>query len=318
MTRLSIIIPAVGRQQQLDDTLLSVLENRPAGCEVLVIHSPAYRDPYGLADEVRFVASPADGCLSGMLNDGVRAARAEVVHWMHPGVGASAGWTDGPLAQLANPRVGLLSPPLLDAAQPQRLVAAGARYQARGCRQLWGAGRDRSWLHTARWPARTGPTLLSGFARIDDPGRVWWNQRFGGWADIDLALRVAAGGRSSEPAQECWLQVHGEAAWALSSEPAGMAERARQAEAFFWTHRDQGRLLAHLLWLTATALFRGRPAACWTHLRASWEGMRSVDPVTSTADARRQPGTWRLDGCHQLPAPPAKLAGNSPSRLSDG
>ena len=55
MPRLSIVIPVLGDPQQLDDTLLSVLENRPANCEILVVHNQPYHDPYNLSDEVRFV-----------------------------------------------------------------------------------------------------------------------------------------------------------------------------------------------------------------------------------------------------------------------
>ena len=55
MPRLSIVIPVLGDSQQLDDTLVSVLENRPANCEILVVHNEPYHDPYHLSDEVQFV-----------------------------------------------------------------------------------------------------------------------------------------------------------------------------------------------------------------------------------------------------------------------
>ena len=55
MTRLSIIIPVLGNPTRLDDTLVSVLENRPANCEIIVVHTRPYDDPYELSGEVRFL-----------------------------------------------------------------------------------------------------------------------------------------------------------------------------------------------------------------------------------------------------------------------
>ena len=59
MLRLSIVIPVLGDQKPLDDTLVSILENRPANCELVVVHNTPYNDPYGLSGEVQFVQAPA-------------------------------------------------------------------------------------------------------------------------------------------------------------------------------------------------------------------------------------------------------------------
>jgi len=53
--RLSIVIPVLGDPRKLDDTLVSVLENRPAHCEILVVHNEPYDDPYQLSNEVCFI-----------------------------------------------------------------------------------------------------------------------------------------------------------------------------------------------------------------------------------------------------------------------
>ena len=58
MPRLAIIISAVGSIEALENTLVSVLENRPADCDVVVVHSKPYSDPYELKNEVRFVSAP--------------------------------------------------------------------------------------------------------------------------------------------------------------------------------------------------------------------------------------------------------------------
>ena len=69
MTHLSIIIPAAGPQVSIDDTLLSVLENRPEDCEVILAHPEGYVDPYDLADEVQMISAPTHSLL-GLWNAG--------------------------------------------------------------------------------------------------------------------------------------------------------------------------------------------------------------------------------------------------------
>ena len=55
MPRLSILIPALGSPEALETTLLSVLENRPHDCQVLVALGIDYANPYQLDDEVEFL-----------------------------------------------------------------------------------------------------------------------------------------------------------------------------------------------------------------------------------------------------------------------
>ena len=51
MSRLSIVIPVLGSLDGLEDTLVSVLENRPADCQIVVVLNQPYDDPYDLKDE---------------------------------------------------------------------------------------------------------------------------------------------------------------------------------------------------------------------------------------------------------------------------
>ncbi len=76
MPRLSIVIPVVGDPRHLDDTLVSVLQNRPDDCEILVVHNRPYDDPYELSDEVRFVEARRGSRLVDCLNVGIAASRA--------------------------------------------------------------------------------------------------------------------------------------------------------------------------------------------------------------------------------------------------
>jgi len=79
VTQLSIVIPATGTQEQLDQTLVSVLENRPSDCEVIVPHAFDYKDPYDLHDEVTFVGSAAENLVSlGKPSEGLKRARHSI------------------------------------------------------------------------------------------------------------------------------------------------------------------------------------------------------------------------------------------------
>lgn len=101
MPRLSVIIPHRHDDQRLEATLLSVLENRPKDCEVIVVHDGSYRDPYRLGDEVVFV--DADRCSHPveLVNAGVLAACSPVVNTLLDGVLVSEGWTEHAEQQLA-------------------------------------------------------------------------------------------------------------------------------------------------------------------------------------------------------------------------
>ena len=56
--RLSIVIPMTTGAGDLEDTLVSVLENRPDESEIVVVLARPYADPWNLRDEVRFVQAP--------------------------------------------------------------------------------------------------------------------------------------------------------------------------------------------------------------------------------------------------------------------
>jgi hypothetical protein len=73
------VIPCQGGAAEFDGTLVSVLQNRPADCEIVVVHRDPYDDPYGLGSEVRFIRSDGHQ-LVGLANLGIEQARGEVVH----------------------------------------------------------------------------------------------------------------------------------------------------------------------------------------------------------------------------------------------
>ena len=56
--RLSIVIPAPGDEETLEETLVSVLENRPEDSEIVVVLGFGYHDPWSVGAEVRFIQAP--------------------------------------------------------------------------------------------------------------------------------------------------------------------------------------------------------------------------------------------------------------------
>lgn len=132
MPRLSIVVPYLGNLKFLEDTLVSVLANRPEACQVVVVLNESYDDPYELHKEVSFVASRPDAGLLGGICRGLRACEAPIVHLLACGMEVAPDWTDAALAHFDDPRVGAVAPLVVSAAQPHRVVSAGLAYDRSG------------------------------------------------------------------------------------------------------------------------------------------------------------------------------------------
>ena len=130
--RLSIVIPMTTGAGDLEDTLVSVLENRPDESEIVVVLARPYADPWNLRDEVRFVQAPSNAGLVSCVNLGIAASEAAVIHVLAAGWRATPGWTDSPMAILEAGDAGAVVPVVSDAG---RAVSTGVRC-SRGGRRL--------------------------------------------------------------------------------------------------------------------------------------------------------------------------------------
>lgn len=104
MKRLTIIIPYHHDPATLEETILSLLENRPEESEILVVLNRPYENPYELQeDEVRFVQNPKndDSDLSS-IQTGVAASDSEFVQVLPSGAKVSEGWASPAMEQLAD------------------------------------------------------------------------------------------------------------------------------------------------------------------------------------------------------------------------
>ncbi len=189
MPRLSIVIAACDNHQRLETSLVSVLENRPDDCEVLVVHDGSYDDPYLLKDEVTFFEDSGRTSWIEKTNLALRHCAAEVVHLLDCGVRVREGWAELALRHFDDPAVASVAPLVVDAGDPRRVLSAGLDYRRSGSRKV--ITRVRT---SCQGPQEVcGATRTAAFYRRSVlrsigglPGGV--GDRL---ADVDLALTIA-------------------------------------------------------------------------------------------------------------------------------
>lgn len=242
--RLSILIPCFDPAAELEDTLVSVLQNRPRDCEVLVIHTQQYSDPYNLRDEVQLLRVSGRVSLCQLANSGLAAATGEVVHLLLPGMAATENWTDEPLSHFDDPEVACVAPIVVQANDPTKLVSAGVTRGWIASRKVVGAGAAASLAQPRRWNV-LGPTFAAGFYRrsvLESLGGIATHLT-DDLADIDLALSIQALGLLSILEPKSRLIEQQPVAKPKSSVGLGKAR-----ELLFWRHaqlRGPVSLLLH-------------------------------------------------------------------------
>lgn len=304
MCRLSIIIPLWADNDSFEDTLASVLQNRPAECEVLVVHSQAYDDPYELAGEVRFLPASRQANSSQVINTGCRAAQGDIVHVLQPGVLVTDGWTEAALGPFRDPRVCAVAPLLVDAAEEDRIVAAGLRYTPGGRRLCHGAGVKRSDISRLVRREIVGPGLFAGFYR-----RWVWEAVGGfcegldvGWADVDFGLSLRSLGYRAELAADSIVR----ASTATVCEVPLSLRSGRDAERAFWRHVAANgwlvSLVCHPLTVCGSLLRHANRGAAYAHLLGRISVVFGIGGHVASAGKVRQAVEFFL-----LESPPATL-----------
>lgn len=242
----SIVVAAPDDVAALEETLVSVLEHRPAGVEVVAALGCDYADPWNIRDEVRFVEAPRGAGLAACINAGVAAATGRVIHVLAAGWRATAGWMEKPLAHFARGDVAAVVPLAVADADRDRVVAAGVRTTRGGRRVVAGGGARRDEIRSERSAGRSVvPLLEAGFWSADllAAGGGFPTACGDGLADADMAATVACWGGTVvlEPAS---LVVGG----AERCRPAAFTAGLR-AEKLFWRSLAAGpvapALVAH-------------------------------------------------------------------------
>jgi hypothetical protein len=241
--RLSIVIPNPSFDSSVEDTLVSVLQNRPEYSEVIVVTAQPYEDPYGLGREVRFLTTDSVAGRVDLINYGCRQASGDVIHLLLPGTIATDGWTDHIWRHFRHDHIGAVAAVLLQSENAQRAMAAGVAYLPRGERRVVGGGIGVE-DHRMVSLSVLAPVLAGGFYRRE---LILALQGFDGsfgesLADVELGLALRDLGMGTVVESRSRL-VSGRLA---NSAPRNFAE-ARQAERLFrqrqasysgkWRHR---------------------------------------------------------------------------------
>jgi len=214
----------------LDDTLLSVLENRPTNCEILVVHNQPYHDPYDLSDEVRFIEAERGTGMAECVNRGVAASGAPVVHVLACGVEVCPGWAEAALRHFGNPDIAAVGVVVLDRHDRRKTISAGLGYRVEG--STWQLGQQSGPDGITTWQQDLcGPDTLAAFYRRSAVQSV---SGFSPWAGdalagIDLALALRQAGFRCVLEPRCVAHV---SAASACDEPA--FRRGCHAERLFW------------------------------------------------------------------------------------
>jgi hypothetical protein len=121
--RLSIVVPVGQDLAAFETTLISVLENRPDHCEVLVSHDGRYDDPFDLQDEVKFVIGASANTVD-LVHAGADVAMGRFVHVLADGIRATENWVEAAIEKFESFDVGVVAP-VVRHHQTGRIVAAG-------------------------------------------------------------------------------------------------------------------------------------------------------------------------------------------------
>lgn len=116
--RFSIVIPVLGDPQQFEPTLVSVLENRPEDCQIVLALNRPYDDPYQLEGEVEFVRLPRKAGWADELNAAWAVCRAEIVAVLACGAEVAPGWTEAALSAFDDPLVTSAAPLIVHDPRP--------------------------------------------------------------------------------------------------------------------------------------------------------------------------------------------------------
>jgi hypothetical protein len=337
---LSIVVPTVDDTAALEETLVSVLENRPDDCEIIVPIACRYDDPWNIGEEVRFVVAPPHAGLAACTNLGVAASRGRVIHVLAAGWRATHGWADAALAcfdaasdDAAVADVAAVVPLVVDAREPTRVVSVGVRLSRGGRRVRVAPAGRRSRLDGRGFDASTlrpsAPRLEAGFWRADvlaAAGAGFATTCGDTWCDADMGVTIEVlEGRVVVAADS--RVVAGD----VRPEPTAFM-RGLQAERVFWRSLAQRPLLTSVVchaWEVVRSALAAAPLGIAPMVVGRLVGLmqfggyfahaRRVQAVraAATTGVADGPATVRIDGPHvSRQVPHVRRRGEPPLRKS--
>ncbi len=203
MPRFSVIVPLTDDSYLFDNSLASTLRTCDDDTRVIVAHDGKYKDPYSLKSEVEFVSAGRDTGLAGLINCGLRATEDEIVAVIRPGVELPDQWQTTIQPVFENDSIASVSPLIVNAGEPRKMVTAGVT-TGRGCNRRLLGQDERIANRTLKRIKPLGPTSWAAFYRrnaLAEFGSLD-EQLDDHYLDLDLALGLKALG------YKCVLQHH--------------------------------------------------------------------------------------------------------------
>jgi hypothetical protein len=328
--QLSIVIPAFDAAT-LEDTLVSVLENRPADCEIIAVLAVPYADPWSIGDEVQFVQAPASATVVDCVNVGMASSTGRIVHVLRAGWRATDGWAEAALERFEDSDVMAVVPLTVSASDRGRVVAAGVRRTSggRGMVNVPARRDQRIETFTATSVATPGaPVLEAGFWRAEAMPASGFSKACGDrLAAADMAAAVACMGDTVVVEPACQV-VEGPSTKRRSWFTEGL-----HSERLFWRSlageqpiaalmAHVGEVIRHSLAaapLGTLAMLAGR-LACLLQFGSCLGRARELNVLQAEAGARRRAAAddvggqiVRIDAGHAVARPkrrPAAVAGS--------
>ncbi|MFM8292721.1 MAG: hypothetical protein ACKOC4_13635 [Planctomycetia bacterium] len=321
---LAIVVAAPDDVAALEETLVSVLEHRPAGVEVVAALGCDYADPWNIRDEVRFVDAPRGAGLAACIQAGVAAARGRVIHVLAAGWRATAGWTEKPLAHFARGDVAAVVPLVVADADRERIVTAGIRTTRGGRRVVNGRGMPLDSAAGGRVARPTAPVLEAGFWSADllAAGGGFPTACGDAFTDADMAAVIACT-RSTVVLEPGSLVIGGAERDRPNAFTAGL-----HAEKLFWRSLAAGpvapavaahawEILRHAVVATPLGTVPMLAGRLWglMQLGGHLARARQLAAVREQA-SEAAPTTLRIDDAHDGLAPPRRQVTPTPLRRS--
>lgn len=205
MQTFSIVVPLLGNTVSNDNTLASILQNRPDGCQIIVVHGPEYDDPHNLAEEgVELICVRRKPNLIRYLNHALEVSKGEFVGLVRPGVCLSDNWHNSVAEAFAHKSTGSVAPLLVSEKRQTQVVAAGVQKGMGFRRTVLGTGKSIR-AFQKKTPQLYGPTTWVGFYRrelLNAIGRID-EQLDPFYLDLEIGLCLSTLGFGCQPCPDC-------------------------------------------------------------------------------------------------------------------
>lgn len=205
--QLTIIIPFFPESptEAFEETLASVLLHKPSDAEILIVNGTPYPDPWDTSAEgVRFLNLAETRNPVDLLNEAIRQAEGEIVHFLYPGTEVSENWLRGVRELFENPETGIVIPCVYDRRKSKRVFALGIRY---------GRGGTLRTIRRSQWSEPSSkpivPHIASVFFRKSALIRAGMFDRsfLPQLAFVDTALSISEHGDKTVVDQTCRITV---------------------------------------------------------------------------------------------------------------